>query len=599
MQNRHIRLLAIDDNMDNLLTLKAVVSDVLPGTAIFSATTGEKGIELARAEDPDVILLDIVMPGMDGYEVCRSLKRDHRLQHIPVLFLTALKTTRDIRMKALESGAEGFLTKPFDETELIAQILSMAKIKTANVQLFHDKERLAQLVAERTKEMETELSMRRRAERDLLMLNFDLKQSQTALLKVLEDLKAENTERRKAELEAEKAKEEALAANASKSQFLANMSHELRTPMNGVMGMLQLLEMTPLTEAQLEYVRLSKTSSDALLVVINGILDYSRIETGKMNLERIPFNLGSLVSDVVGLFSLSASNKAVELASSIHEGVPALLVGDPFRLRQVLSNLIGNAVKFTSAGQISVSVTASDVLNSLEIKLEFVIQDTGVGIPADKMGFLFKHFSQVDNSNTRKYGGAGLGLAISKGLVEMMGGEIRVDSTVGEGSRFSFTCILEKVGMEKAVAGPPAVNQALPGGDRVLKLLLAEDDAVGRRIVEQYAKRKGWEVTSVEHGQMAVDTFMKQRFDAILMDIQMPVLDGYAATGVIRRLESGKGGRTPIIAMTAYALSGDREKCMAAGMDDYLPKPLDMAAFYEVVEQWSGKEISTISETDA
>jgi signal transduction histidine kinase/FixJ family two-component response regulator len=613
MQDKRIKVLAVDDNPDNLTTLKAVVSNALPGTYVITATSGEKGMELARMEDPDVVLLDIVMPGMDGYEVCRNMKKDAILQLIPVLFLTSLKTNRQIRMKALESGAEGFLSKPFDETELIAQILSMSKIKSANMQQLHEKEYLEILVAERTDEIESELLMRRKAEQELLNSNDDLKRSQEDLMQVLEDLKVENAERRKAELESIGARKDAEAANASKSQFLANMSHELRTPMNGVMGMLQLLAMTRLDENQKEYVRLSMASSDALMVVINGILDYSRIEAGKMELVKIPFLLGRMVRDVVGLFSLSAAAKKVKLESFIEDGTPDRYVGDPFRLRQVLSNLIGNAVKFTKSGHISVSVRTLEVFPNLDARLEFVISDTGVGIPMDKMGVLFQYFSQVDNSYTRRYGGAGLGLAISKDLVEKMGGEIRVDSREGEGSRFSFTCVLALEGMPGEASAPSADTRAHFGGNGIISLLLAEDDMLGSRIIEQYVKRMGWSAKIVGNGQAAVEACTENRFDAILMDIQMPVLDGYAATGIIRRHEREKGGKTPIIAITAYALSGDKEKCLAAGMDDYLSKPIDMEEFYDIVRRWTsgaasmpaavhpmtGKELSTIAETDS
>lgn len=579
--------MAVDDNADNLTTLKAVVSDVLEGAEVITALTGEKGIELARTEDPDVVLLDIIMPVMDGYDVCRRLKKDTLLQHIPVLFLTSIRTNRQIRMKALEAGAEGFISKPFDETELIAQILSMAKIKSANMRQLHEKESLEILVAERTVEIEAELSMRRRAERDLMTANLDLKQSQVVLMQVLENLKSENMERRKAELESIMARKDAETANASKSQFLANMSHELRTPMNGVMGMLQLLGLTRLDEEQKEFIRLSLASSQALMVVINGILDYSRIESGKIELVNVSFSLWKLIQDVVGLFSLTAAAKGVLLESFIEDGIPDRLVGDPFRLKQVLSNLIGNAVKFTLAGHITVTVCILAIYGKRDIKLEFVVADTGVGIPEDKLGILFHYFSQVDSSHTRRYGGIGLGLAISKYLVEMMDGDIRVESREGEGSRFSFTCRLEKEEPVSEAMASSADSVGRPGMDGNLNLLLAEDDMAGGRIVRQYAKRKGWMVTVVENGEAAVKAYGESRFDAILMDIQMPVLDGFSATGIIRGLEKGKSGRTPIIAITAYALPGDREKCIAAGMDDYLSKPLDMAEFYKTVSRWA------------
>ena len=587
MQNKKLKILVIDDNQDNLITLKAVVSDVLPGTEVLTALTGWKGIELALAENPDVILLDIIMPEMDGFEVCRRLKHDERLQHIPVLFLTALKTNREIRMKALETGAEAFLSKPFDETELIAQILSMAKIKAANVQQHQEKERLVVLVAERTHEIEQELFTRRKVEQELLLANLNLNKSQTAMMKVLEDLKAENEERKKAEAEIIKAKEEAEAANAAQSQFLANMSHEIRTPMNGVMGMLQLMQMTELTEEQKEYIRVSQTSSDALLVVINDILDYSKIGAGKMELEKTAFNLGTVINDAVSLFKLSAQKKGLIIEVSIERDVPDNLIGDPFRLRQILSNLMGNAVKFTNEGQIDISIRKIEERSNRKIKLEFVVKDTGIGIPPDKTDVLFKSFSQVDNSNTRKYGGTGLGLTISKSLVELMAGEIWVESREGEGSSFYFTCILEMAGVEKGPTEPSEEKQVEYQKENELRLLLTEDDAVSRMVVEQFARRKGWKVTLAENGKEAVDMFQRMSFDAILMDVQMPVIDGYSATGIIRQKETLINRRTPIIGMTAYALKGDKGKCLEAGMDDYISKPVNIDEFYATVELWT------------
>ena len=378
------------------------------------------------------------------------------------------------------------------------------------------------------------------------------------------------TERKQSQRALLEATEAAALANQAKGEFLANMSHEIRAPMNGVIGMTELMLDTSLSEVQREYAETIRDSAGALLVVINDILDFSKVEAGKLDLEHIHFHIRDLVSDVTRMLSIQAAAKGVAVTIDLDANLPDVLQGDPGRLRQILINLGGNAVKFTEAGRVGIAVRLVS-RNERHVQLRIEVQDTGIGIPEQRVAQLFKPFMQVDASTTRKFGGTGLGLSISRRLVELMGGEMGVASTLGAGSTFWFTLRLAiaEAQWHSTTTLPPQTTVS-----RNHLILVAEDNVVNQKVVLATLARLGYSAELVSNGSEAVAQWRSGRFDLILMDCQMPVLDGYQATREIRRQEAS-GQRIPILALTAHAMKGAEAECAEAGMDGHLTKPLD------------------------
>ena len=670
---KKFNILLVDDRPENLITLEGILES--PELNIFKACSGNEALSLMFETDFALVLLDVQMPVMDGFETAEIMRSSERTRNVPIIFVTAISTERKHIFKGYEKGAVDYLYKPLD-----LEILK-SKIK-AYIEFFKHKEEL---------------------------IDATLK-----LEKTIEELNS--------------AKIIAEDATKAKSSFLANMSHEIRTPLNGIIGMAELILMDELPDLQRDRLIDLKISSETLLEIINEILDISKIEADKLELDCVNFSLRKMIEKCVRLLAVKAFDKKIEMVCHIDPMLPDYYLGDSLRIHQILINLLGNAIKFTPTGYVGVFVEHVGTMGN-NIAVKFSIKDTGIGIDEDRVHLIFQSYFQEENSTARNYGGTGLGLTISKKLVEMMGGEIGVQSQKGEGSEFFFNLVLshaegdesyyqldrssiksdfkillvddnivvqdsvseilkewgircdivsscdeckeknkyksdvydlalidseillnthdmtlimmhenlslvkggqivvlgsnlstiqtgklKQLGIHLFINKPvlqsdlknllvtmndviekdvPEIKQVEPvvkvedssSDSKKVRILLAEDQPINRKIVIGLLKRYDWLIVAAENGEEAVEKYSTEPFDLILMDVQMPKVDGFEATRQIRDLELSNGMHIPIIAMTAHAMKGDREKCLDSGMDYYITKPVDSKELIELIQK--------------
>jgi signal transduction histidine kinase len=534
-------VLVVDDDIG----LQETLCDILQSTGVDARAVGSANEATAWCDEqnPDLVVLDQRLPDASGLQLAALLKA--KAPMLPVVLLTGYVST-DTAIAAV-GLVDDYLTKPVPPNELIKVVqarLEQRRLRIANQDLLNQLQetnnRLESTVQERTREL--------RAARD-----------------------------------------EALEASRMKSQFLANMSHEIRTPMNGVLGAANLLANTDLSAEQRQYVDILTTSGHALLAIINDVLDFSKIEAGHVELEHVPFSLTDLLNGVAGMFQPQAKGKGLQLVFDVADDVPDSVVGDGNRFRQVVTNLVGNAIKFTDTGGVRVTVTVpASSVDAVTLRCE--VADTGIGVAEEDIPRLFSDFTQADASTTRRFGGTGLGLAISDRLVRLMGGTIGCTPGRDGGSTFWFTVPLPLPAQRRAAeasaggAGAESAPAASPSGGPVI--LVVEDNETNAVILTRMLAIIGYRSEAVRSGADALAAVAASSPAAVLMDCQMPVMDGFATTRKLRESEPD-GTRVPIIAITATATTEDQARCLDAGMDDYLPKPIIMERLAEVLGHWA------------
>jgi len=538
MSNNPKKIIVVDDNPENLSAIKSAlraVYNVYPTIAVSNM------FELMEHFLPDLILLDVAMQDIDGYEAARMLKSDDKFKEIPIIFLTSMDDPKN-EMEGLNLGAVDYIHKPF-----------VAPLLLRRIKMHLDLKEQQKVILERNKEIE-----------ELL----ELKTKESSL-------------REAAELEARN-------ASQAKSEFLSHMSHEIRSPLNAVIGMISMAEETDDIQTVKGYLKKAYNAGRHVLGLINDILDMSKIEANKLELSYGAFNFMKMLTGIVNEASVRAGEKHQDIIVNVNENVPQVLLGDELRLSQIITNLLTNAIKFTPEnGRIEVNADKLDERDG-EITLRIEVADSGIGISPEQQKKLFTSYNQADNSIAQKFGGTGLGLAISKQVVELMRGEIWIESELNKGSKFIFT-IKAGRGTDKACEEPSQQTGSVESSFDFSEytILAAEDDEINREIMAAILKKTGISVDFAENGKRAVTLFQEhpERYNMILMDVHMPEMDGYEATRTIRKSGSPIAKNIRIIALTADVFKEDIDKCLEAGMDGHIGKPIFPNDLYAVLKK--------------
>jgi len=517
------KVLIVDDLLENLISLEAIFEDF--DIEMVRALSGQEALKLSLKEDFALVILDVQMPEMNGYETLEMMRQRKKTKYLPVIFVSAIHQSDYNIIKGIETGAVDFIPKP-----IVPDILK------GKVQVFLD------LYLQRKK---------------------------------LDDLLAE-MEETNASLKT--AKNEAEEASRTKSRFLANMTHEIRTPLNGVIGLSRVLQKTDLNNEQKELLSLITTSGENLLQIIGDILDFSKHESGQIILEKIDFELKSLLNKVFHLMKFKAEENGIDFSYHLSDDIPAVLNGDPLRISQILMNMVNNAIKFTHKGYVKMSAELVDKKED-QVQILFKIKDSGIGISEEDKELIFKEFSQSEDSNSRKYGGTGLGLVISKNMVDLMHGEIGVESELEKGSEFWF-----KISLKQSQVAKDQMQAPVETVPKDLRILLAEDNIINQKVAILILKQFGLKCDVAKDGMEAFNLYKTNDYELVLMDMQMPNVDGLQSTEMIRTHEKDNSVEPVyIVALTANAMAEDKQNCLQSGMNNFLSKPASEKEFRQVL----------------